>query len=379
MTPQQPISIIGAGIGGLTLARCLRNHGIPSVLYEKTTSAPLHHYGITLHALSYQPLLRILNVEESTFRQRVAVDGAVGGSGHIDPRTVINYSGANPSSFRAHRGKLEHLLREGLDVKWKHDLQQVEDTPSSTVLCFQNGHRVESSFVVGADGPHSHTRQCFLSGTALGVLPVVAFSGKRRVERAVFDSVYAPPLKGSNVLETRMKDVIMNVSINERKENFVDMSWIYSRPARGSDDPLHRPHRSNREATSIPDEFYAEVSVFSNLEPPFQDIFSAERIRQERVLHWLMRTGLVPLKDLQTLAQKGVCFIGDAIHTEPVLGGEGANTAIIDGVELADCIASSGVAAISAWYEKRYPRWESGARESGERITELYGMHKATL
>lgn len=358
--PQPPISIVGAGIGGLALARCLRNHGIPSVLYEKMSSAPRHHYGITLHASSYRPLLGVLNLDETTFRRRVAVDGAVGGSGDINPQTVINPAAAKSHSFRAHRGRLEQLLREGLDIKWEHAIEEVEQTPSGTLLLFQNGQRVESGYVISADGPHSRARQCLLPGTALDVLPIVAYNGRRRVGRAMFDDVYAPFMKRSNVQETRREDAVMNVSINVRTADFVDMSWTYSRPARGPHDPLHRPNRSNAEATSIPNDLYDEISALSDLKPPFKDAFDVEKIRQDRVLHWLMRAGLVHLPDLQALARKGVFFIGDAIHAEPILGGEGANDAIIDGFGLADCIASSGVAEIPTWYEKQFLRWETG-------------------
>ena len=41
--PQQPILILGAGIGGLTLGRCLRKEGISFVIYEKATSSPRHN------------------------------------------------------------------------------------------------------------------------------------------------------------------------------------------------------------------------------------------------------------------------------------------------------------------------------------------------
>ncbi|KAI7778387.1 early conidial development-2 [Diaporthe eres] len=361
--PQQPISIIGAGIGGLTLARCLRAHGIPSILYEKTSSAPRHHYGITLHASSYRPLLGVLNLDEATFRRRVAVDGVAGGSGRINPQTVKGAGSTKPHSFRAHRGRLEQLLGEGLEIKWEQAVEQVEQTPSGTVLRFQDGRKVESGCVIGADGPHSRTRQCLLPDTALNVLPIVAYNGRRRAERAVFDNVYAPFMKKSNVLETRLEDTVMNISINERTDDFVDLSWTYSRPAR-PEDPLHRPDRSNAEATRIPDDFYTEISALSHLEPPFKDALDAEKTRQDRVLHWLMRAGLVRLPDLQAAAQKGIFFIGDAVHAEPILGGEGANAAMVDGFELAGCIASSGVAGISTWYEEQFPRWESGVGDS---------------
>lgn len=361
--PQQPISIIGAGIGGLTLARCLRNHGIPSILYEKMSCAPRHHHGITLHASTYRPLLGVLNLDETTFRRRVAVDGATGGSGRINPEAMVVAGSTKPDSFRAHRGRLEQLLGEGLEIKWEQAVEQVEQTPSGTMLRFQDGREVESGCVIGADGPHSRTRQCLLPDTALKVLPIVAYNGRRRIERAVFGNVYAPFMKDSNVLETRVKDIVMNISLNDRTDDFVDLSWTYSRPAR-PDDPLHRPNRSNAEATRIPDDFYAEISALSDLEPPFKDAFDADKTRQDRVLHWLMRAGLVKLAELQAAAQKGVFFIGDAVHAEPILGGEGANAAMVDGFELAGCIASGGVAGISTWYEEQFPRWESGARVS---------------
>jgi 2-polyprenyl-6-methoxyphenol hydroxylase-like FAD-dependent oxidoreductase len=156
---QQPISIIGAGIGGLTLTRCLLKHGIPAVLYERMRSTPRHSYGVTLHASSYRPLLKVLEIDEWTFKRRIAVDGEIGGSGKINPRVLVRPGEIDADSFRAHREKLERLLREGLNVQWEHALEKVEEEPSGMGLHLNCGQKLDSSVIIGVDGPHSNTRK----------------------------------------------------------------------------------------------------------------------------------------------------------------------------------------------------------------------------
>lgn len=377
--PQQPVRIIGAGIGGLTLGRCLLKHGVPAVLYERMPPTPRHGYGVTLHASSYMPLLDILGLDEFTFRRRTAVDASLGGNGHIEPRSMVYPGNTNSVSFRAHREKLEKLLREGLDVQWEHPLEKVEETSSGVALCLQNGQRIESSCVIGVDGPHSNTRKSLSPDTPFGILPYVAFNGKRRVKRALFDSIYAPAFKDSNVLEMKMDDRVLNISINEQQADLVSVSWIFSRPARGSTDPLHKPNRPVSGATDIPEEFFEEVETLNGLSQPFKEVFDAEKLRMERVLHWLMRTVLVKQHELHALAKKGVYFMGDSVRAEPILGGEGANNAIADGIELAKCISASGPSGILTWYEARYPVWERGIRNSEEAITAMHHSQKAAL
>lgn len=355
--PQQPVRIIGAGIGGLTLGRCLLKHGVPAVLYERMPSNSPHSYGVTLHASSYMPLLEILGLDECTFRRRIAVDGLLGWNGNLESISTVSLGHENSTSFRTNRGKFENLLREGLDIRWGHSLERAEQKSSKTTLYFQNGQNIETSCVIGADGPHSNTRKSLSPDTPFGILPYVAFNGKRQVKRALFDSIYTPAFKGSNVLETKIDDLVLNISINEQQGDMVSVSWIYSRPARGSADPLHKPNRPVSGATDIPEEFFDEVETLSGLNQPFKEIFDAEKLRMERILHWLMRTVLVKQQALHALAKKGVFFMGDSVHAEPILGGEGANNAITDGIELAKCISASGPTGILSWYEARYPVW----------------------
>ncbi|KAI9148368.1 FAD-dependent monooxygenase nscC [Paramyrothecium foliicola] len=376
---QQPVRIVGAGIGGLTLARCLLHHGVPAVVYEKMPATSRHSYGVTLHESSYKPLLDILGLDEWSFRRRIAVDGMLGGSGVIDPESVLQTKRLSSTSFRAHRGKLEKLLREGIDLRWGHDLEKVEETSTGMVLCLQNGQRLRSAGIIGVDGPHSNTRKSLSPDTPFNILPYVAFNGKRRVSRALFDSTYAPAMNGSNVLEFKHGDSILNISINEHNGDIVNVGWIYSRPARGSTDPLYRPNRPVSRATDIPDEFFTEVGALADLQQPFKEVFDPEKLREERVLHWLMRSVLVRQQELRRFADKGVFFMGDSVHAEPILGGEGANNAITDAVGLAKCISTSGLGGITSWYETRYPAWENSVRRSEDAIAKMHNERSSAL
>ncbi|KAJ4861975.1 hypothetical protein T069G_02929 [Trichoderma breve] len=370
--PQTPIRIIGAGIGGLTLGRCLLKYGIPAVLYERKPSSPCHDYGITLHAPSYLPLLDILRIDEFTFRRRMAVDGLLSGGGNIEPGFFATPKRINSTSFRAHRGKFEKLLCEGLDIQWGNSLEKVEEAPSGMILHMQNGQKLESTCIIGADGPHSITRKSLSPNTSFNVLPYVAFNGARHVKRELYNSVYAPAFNGSIVIRKKQGDKLLNLFVNEQQEDAVSISWTFSRPARSSIDPLHRPNRPVSEATNIPKEFFDEIEQLHGLDQPFKGVFDIERLQKERVLHWLMRTVLVSHQELCTLANKGVFFIGDSVHAEPILGGEGANNAIIDGMELAKCISKFGQGGIATWYDSRYPAWKDGIGKSEQAIALMH-------
>ena len=281
-----------------------------------------------------------------------------------------------PSSFRVHRETLERLLREGLNIKWEHAPAKVEEGgDGDLILYLQNGQKLRTSCVIGVDGLHSNTRKSMFPTADFKILPFVAFNGKRRVQRSLFDELYAPAMnwKNTNVIETRQKDVVLNISINYQTADMISLSWIYSRPTRGSTDPLHKPNRPVSGATDIPEEFYHEINTLQNLQQPFKEIFNEKKLRLERVLHWLMRTILVPLHELQELGERGVFFMGDGVHAEPIIGGQGANGAITDGVGLAECISQGGLTGIPTWYETQYSRWKQGVENGDKMIAEIHG------
>jgi tyrosinase len=394
--PQQPIVILGCGIAGLTLRRCLAQKGIPSIIYERVTSkSSRHNYGITLHEWAYKPLLHLLNQDVHSLRRRTAVDSLYHeGTGKIDEPEF-------PGSFRANRSKLELLLREGQEVNWEHDLHEIQTLPNGepwTCLTFQNQLQISSSIVVDTLGVHSQLRKSLLPQYEPQVLPYVVFSGRRHVKRDEFSKRYAPFLDDVNIRRWKPaenKTVLLQIQVNNHlSSGDVEMAYVYSRTARSMQDqqpdPLHNPSRSAAGAKEIPEAFYHELEqLCTNSELPelFSTTFDPSQIRQDRVLHWLMRTLLVSPTHLRNLlSNNGVVMVGDSAHALPILGGDGANHAMKDACELAELIAASSIradpalsshwaldrAAIAQFYDECAHRWENAVMDSERKIASMH-------
>ena len=80
----------------------------------------------------------------------------------------------------------------------------------------------------------------------------------------------------------------------------VQFGYTYSRPA-CVNNPLHQPQTG---ADSIPEEVYTELSEYKQkqLGPLSARSYDSEKVRRDRVLHWLMRSTIVQLGDIQGLA-----------------------------------------------------------------------------
>jgi 2-polyprenyl-6-methoxyphenol hydroxylase-like FAD-dependent oxidoreductase len=78
------------------------------------------------------------------------------------------------------------------------------------------------------------------------------------------------------------------------------------------------------------------------------------------------------LDDLLTLAESGVLLIRDAAHAMPILGGEGANSAILDAVGFVECIASRGLDEVERFYERMCSEWETEVKESEEKLASMH-------
>jgi len=158
------IAIVGAGPGGLTLARILHLHGIHASVFEREAFSSVRPQGgsLDMHADSGQFAIqcagltaefkRIARYEDQESRiydkhgKLLFVDAAVAGK----DRPEVD------------RGHLRQMLLDSLPsgvVRWDHELTAVAQQNDGTVeLAFRNGTSERFDLVVGADGAWSRIR-----------------------------------------------------------------------------------------------------------------------------------------------------------------------------------------------------------------------------
>ncbi|KAK4569756.1 hypothetical protein LTR86_002725 [Recurvomyces mirabilis] len=378
--PRPQISIIGAGIAGLTLGRSLARHKIPYTISERDsaeTARKRHRYGITLEPKAYGPLLDLLNLDVKTFRDRLAVDGGVGGKGSQGGNASSSNSAMQ--AFRANRQKLETLLSQDLEVRYEHVLSGLTRDGKETTLTFTNGREVKSNLVIAADGVHSPVRNLLDIKTELKTLPFAVYRGKRLLKAAEDGQAYRLLLtavqKEGTVLQHRHGQTLLQMQIDELTAEQADLTYIYSRPGREPQDPLYKPARSKSDAKETPTALFDEVAQLSGLPHIFAEIFNADRMRKDRLLNWLMRSLPPPSAEAEmtrAAQEKGVVLLGDSVHAMPILGSYGANAAIEDALALGDRIAEKGVEDIGGFYQGRVEGWRQLVEEGEARLA---GMH----
>lgn len=278
------------------------------------------------------------------------------------------------------------MLREGQTIEPEHLLISVRLPGSQSVeLEFRNEKSLRPAKVVDTLGVHSQLRKSLLPDATLEIHDYAVYSGKRYIAADKFASTYAPAFGDGNKIVHNPRnpyEARLEITNNDRpSEGRASISYVYSRAAKSDGnvkDPLHNPDRNLAGATEIPDEFYKEVGNFvrdASLNEAFVDCFNAEQIRNERVLHWLMRTVLVPKQELLRLLQHGVMMIGDAVHAVPILGGHGANLAILDAINLAETFEDTTEATeanVATFYQDSWPGWSQAVLQSKKTLADMH-------
>ena len=346
------VTIIGAGLGGLTLARVLHVHGIAAAVYETEASADARAQGgmLDIHEENGQRALKAAGL----FDQFLAIIHAGGQASRVLDKdgTVLldepdDGMGGRPE---VPRGELRRILLGSLPagtVRWGHKVTTAAPLGGGRhEVTFTNGSTVTTDLLVGADGAWSRIRPLLSEAKP-------AYAGLSYIETYLFDSdtrhaasaeavgggsLFAlAPAKG--IMAHREPEGVLHtyVALNKPKD------WIdgidFSDPAIAS--------------AQVAEEFDGWASALTAL------ITDGETDPVPRPIHSLPvehRWARVP----------GVTLLGDAAHLM-IPSGEGANLAMFDGAELGKALAANPgdvEAALVAYENDLFPRSASAALEA---------------
>ncbi|MFD9891306.1 FAD-dependent oxidoreductase [Amycolatopsis sp. NPDC059027] len=351
---QEPVTIVGAGLGGLTLARVLRVNGIPATVHEAEPSPTaraqggmldIHDYNgqIAVEAAGLTDEFRALILEGRQQLRILDRDGTV----LFDK--ADDGTGGRPE---VQRGELRQLLLDSLPagtVHWGHKVDGVRALDGGRhEVSFADGTTIVTSLLVGADGAWSKVRP-LLSGatpeyTGTSFVETYLYEVDTRhpaTAKAVGGGSMGSPAPGKGIQAHREKGETVHtyVTLVRPQEWFAAIDFT---------DPAASAARVAREFEGWAPELTALIT----------DGDTAPILRPHYTLPIEHRWERVP----------GVTLVGDAAHlTAP--NGEGANLAMLDGAELGQALAAhpGDVEAALTEYERGlFPRSTEIATQGAE-------------
>ncbi|MBU3062408.1 FAD-dependent monooxygenase [Nocardia sp. NEAU-G5] len=319
------VTIIGAGLGGLTLARVLHVHGIAATVYEADASPAARTQGgqLDIHQDDGQFALAAAGLTEEFH----AIIHAGAEAARVVDRhgTILLDLPDDGLSGRPEvlRGELRQILLDALPggtIRWGHKVTAVRPLGDGRhELTFAHGSTVTTDLLIGADGAWSKIRPLLSHARP-------EYIGTTFIETYLHDAEERHAATAAMVGEGAMYAVAPGKGITAHRE---------------SGGVLHTYVQLNRSAEWIAAiDFTDAAAATARVAAEFDDwapeltalITDRESAPVPRMIHTLPdghRWDRVP----------GVTLLGDAAHLMPP-SGDGANLAMLDGAELALAIAA---------------------------------------
>jgi 2-polyprenyl-6-methoxyphenol hydroxylase-like FAD-dependent oxidoreductase len=359
------ITIAGAGLAGLVLARVLHVHGIASTVYEAEASPSGRTQGgqLDIHDFNGQVALqqcRLMDEFHSIVNMGAEAMRFLNPDGELVGEIPDDGQLSNPEVLR---GELRRILIESLPhgtIRWGHKITSI--TPGGGhrphVINFACGSSVSTEVLIGADGAWSRVRDS-LNGAM-------------------------PEYLGTLWVETFLHDVEKNHP--ESAALVGSGAMLAMKPGRGI--------FGHREANDV-------IHTYVVLKKPLEWMQSVDFSDRERALTLVagqLGQGWAPeLLELVTRGETppvarpiwglplehtwdrvpGIMLIGDAAHLTPP-DGDGANWALYDGAQLAQAIAATPAdidTAFDTFAAQMLPRSAASSIDGYQSFEQTFGYN----
>lgn len=340
MVRNPSVVIIGAGVGGLTLALALRRQGIEAEILER--SAELREAGAAVAlAANATRLLRNLGLGDGLARVSTEPTRLVHRDGR-DGRVIAATGG--PGWYRGtfgapfggmHRADLQRLLADAVGPEHLFlgcHVESLEEHRWGMRVRCSSGATFDAGIVVGADGVHSLAREWVTGGDEPVYSGTSAFRGlvpagglRHQVEPGALQFWIGP---GAHLLHYPIH--------GGKLINFLAV--------------IDEPAQWTAPAWMEPAEPGAHLNAFAGWHPAVTELIGA--VAQSP------RWGLFARRPLARWNRGPVALLGDAAHAMLPHHGQGANQAIEDAFVLAQELGSAGdvLAALYRYAQRRRVR-----------------------
>ncbi len=326
------ISIVGGGPGGLTLARLLQLRGAEVQVYERDVNEDARVQGTTLdlHEESGLAALRVAGLMEAfkkNYRPGAEKIRIVDANGKV---FFDEHDGSQDDGFggkysrpEIDRGPLRKMLLESLKpgtVIWDSQFVSMERKGEGWQLHFKNGTESYADIVIGADGANSRVRPY--------LTPIATFyTGVWGIEGAVYKAETATPniyslLGGGKIFAFGGGKSLI---VSSKGDGGLAFYISFKTDGQVRLDFGDKTQVLSWFIQTFPEWGTIWRELYENATPPFIP----------RPIYCM------PLD--QTWESLPNCtLLGDAAHLMPPFAGEGVNMAMLDALELSECLLKIG-------------------------------------